>query len=135
MSDMHHFASNDDTPLVVTPTSKASNDTEMTTDSSISTAITRAVKDTTEQWHVLLANTRVRPVIIMNGFYMLALSGTQFTLLPLILKGGGEAAVSAGTTAAVGFALSSSADGQLYMWMSAVQVLGNQAAGRFDDTA
>jgi hypothetical protein len=67
----------------------------------------------------------------MNGFYMLTLSGTQFTLLPLILTGGGESV----TTTAVGFALSSSEVGQLYMWMSAVQVLGNQAAGRFADTA
>jgi len=97
----------------------------------ISNAITLAVKDTTEQWKVLLANIHVRPVIIMNGFYMLTLSGTQFTLLPLILTGGGEAVAST----VVGFALSSSEVGQLYMWMSAVQVLGNQAAGRFADTA
>jgi MFS family permease len=97
----------------------------------LSNAITLAVKDTTEQWKVLLANIHVRPVIIMNGFYMLTLSGTQFTLLPLILTGGGEVV----TTTAVGFALSSSEVGQLYMWMSAVQVLGNQAAGRFADTA
>ena len=97
----------------------------------LSNAITLAVKDTTEQWKVLLANIHVRPVIIMNGFYLLTLSGTQFTLLPLILTGGGEVV----TTTAVGFALSSSEVGQLYMWMSAVQVLGNQAAGRFADTA
>lgn len=98
---------------------------------SISNAITLAAKDTAEQWKVLLANIHVQPVIIMNGFYMLTLSGTQFTLLPLILTGGGEAVAST----VVGFALSSSEVGQLYMWMSAVQVLGNQAAGRFADTA
>ncbi|KAL7535284.1 hypothetical protein ACHAXR_006384 [Thalassiosira sp. AJA248-18] len=100
--------------------------------SSMTTTISQAVKDTTEQWTYLLADPRVRPVVIMNGFYMLALSGTQFTLLPLILTGGGATA-SAGTAA--GLALTASAVGQLYMWMSAVSVLGNPAAGRFADRA
>ena len=35
----------------------------------------------------------------------------------------------------MGLTLTASAVGQLYMWMSAVQVLGNPAAGRFADQA
>ena len=62
-------------------------------ENSMTTTISQAVKDTTELGlgSVLLADPRVHPVVIMNGFYMLALSGTQFTLLPLILNGGGGA--------------------------------------------
>jgi len=49
------------------------------------------------------------------------------TLLPLLLTGGGT------STTATGMALSATVMGQVYMWMSAVQVLGNPAAGRFAD--
>ena len=97
---------------------------------SLTTTISQAVKDTTKQWTALLQDPRVYPVVINNGFYMLALSGTQFTLLPLILTGGG--ATDEGLAVA-GLALSASAVGQLYMLMSGVQVLGNPLAGRFAD--
>ena len=90
------------------------------------TTIPQAVRDTTEQWRDLLSDRITRPIVIMNGFYMLALSGTQFTLLPLFLTGG---------SAAAGLALTASTVGQLYMWMSAVQVLGNPVAGRIADRA
>ena len=72
--------------------------------------IAHALKDIAEQWTTLLADPKVRPVVIMNGFYLCALSGTQL-------------------------ALSATAMGQVYMFMSAVQVLGNPAAGRFADQA
>ena len=96
---------------------------------SLMTTISRAVKDITKQWTALLQDPRVYPVVINNGFYMLALSGTQFTLLPLILTGGGATE----GTAVASLALSASAVGQLYMLMSGVQVLGNPVAGRFAD--
>jgi MFS family permease len=65
----------------------------------------------------------------MNGFYLSAISGTQMTLLPLLLTNGGT------NTAATGMALTATTMGYIYMWMSAVQVLGNPAAGRFADKA
>ena len=95
--------------------------------------ISQAVKDTTEQWMILLKDERVQPVVIMNGFYMLALSGTQFTLLPFLLTGGAITTSSSSLVATAGLALSATAVGQIYMWMSAVQVLGNPIAGRFAD--
>jgi len=98
--------------------------------SGLTSTIATAVKDTTQQWTALLKDEQVQPVVIMNGFYMLALSGTQFTLLPLLLTGGG---VTASTGTAAGLALSASTVGQLYMWMSACQVLGNPVAGSFAD--
>ena len=119
--------SKEDTSVEIPKNDHAENNSNLTTN------ISRALKDTTEQWTSLLTEQRVRPVVIMNGFYHVALSGTQFTLLPLILTGG--ATFSSGEAAAAGLALSASAVGQLYMWMSAVQVLGNPVAGRFADRA
>jgi len=94
--------------------------------------ISNALRDTTEQWTELMNNPNVRPIVIMNGFYLCAISGSQMTLLPLLLTGGGATAASG---AATGVALTATAVGQVYMWMSAVQVLGNPAAGRFADRA
>ena len=37
------------------------------------------------QWVPLLSRTEIRNVCIMNGFYWVALAGSQMTLLPLIL--------------------------------------------------
>ena len=105
-------------------------DEKTAVNSGLTSTIAIAVKDTTQQWTTLLKDERVQPVVIMNGFYMLALSGTQFTLLPLLLTGGG---VTASTGTAAGLALSASTVGQLYMWMSACQVLGNPVAGSFAD--
>lgn len=94
-----------------------------------SVSIPNAVKDTTEQWSRLLANNDVRPIIIMNGFYMSTFAAAQLTLLPLLLTGGGTTASGAAT----GLALSATAMGQVYMWMSINQVLSNPIAGRFAD--
>ncbi|KAL3780025.1 hypothetical protein HJC23_011821 [Cyclotella cryptica] len=91
--------------------------------------VSEAIRDTINQWSSLLNDQRVRPIVIMNGFYLCAISGTQMCLLPLLLTGGGANAT------ATGMALTATAMGQVYMWMSAVQVLGNPAAGRFADKA
>lgn len=97
---------------------------------SLATTISDSLKDTSKQWRDLVSDsTKVRPIIIMNGFYNLAFSGAQMTLLPLLLTGGGDIA----SDAAIGLALSASTLGQLYMWMSFVQVVANPAAGRFAD--
>jgi len=94
-----------------------------------SVSIPNAVKDTTEQWTRLLADKHVRPIVIMNGFYMSTFAAAQLTLLPLLLTGGGATASGAAT----GLALSATAMGQVYMWMSINQVLSNPIAGRFAD--
>ena len=122
----------DDTTTIIT----TGDDTQLENNKLMAT-ISYAIRDTTEQWKSLLADPKVRPVVIMNGYYMLALSGAQFTLLPLILTGGGVAATATASSAgaAAGLALSASAVGQLYMFMSGVQVLGNPVAGRFADRA
>jgi MFS family permease len=95
----------------------------------MSTTISLALQDTIDQWSSLLRDRSVRPIVIMNGFYLSAISGTQMTLLPLLLTNGGT------NTAATGMALTATTMGYIYMWMSAVQVLGNPAAGRFADKA
>ncbi|KAK1736858.1 MFS transporter [Skeletonema marinoi] len=96
-----------------------------------SVSIPNAVKDTTEQWTRLLADKHVRPIVIMNGFYMSTFAAAQLTLLPLLLTGGGTTATGAG--AATGLALSATAMGQVYMWMSINQVLSNPIAGQLAD--
>eukprot|EP00577_Skeletonema_sp_RCC1716_P007702 CAMPEP_0113437648 /NCGR_PEP_ID=MMETSP0013_2-20120614/37537_1 /TAXON_ID=2843 ORGANISM="Skeletonema costatum, Strain 1716" /NCGR_SAMPLE_ID=MMETSP0013_2 /ASSEMBLY_ACC=CAM_ASM_000158 /LENGTH=596 /DNA_ID=CAMNT_0000328335 /DNA_START=556 /DNA_END=2343 /DNA_ORIENTATION=+ /assembly_acc=CAM_ASM_000158 len=94
-----------------------------------SVSIPNAVKDTTEQWTRLLADKHVRPIVIMNGFYMSTFAAAQLTLLPLLLTSGGTTA----TGAATGLALSATAMGQVYMWMSINQVLSNPIAGQLAD--
>ena len=94
-----------------------------------SVSIANAVKDTTEQWTKLLANTNVQPIVIMNGVYMSTLAATQLILFPLLITGGGTSAAGAAT----GLALSATAVGQLYMYMSLHQVVGNPIAGQFAD--
>lgn len=80
-------------------------------ENSMTTTISQAVKETTEQCTVLLSDPRS--------------SHRHNNLLsPLILTGGGGAQ---GTSATVGLALTASAVGQLYMWMSAIQVLGKSS--------
>ena len=83
-----------------------------------SVSIPNAVKDTTEQWTRLLADKHVRPIVIMNGFYMSTFAAAQLTLLPLLLTSGGTTAT---------------AMGQVYMWMSINQVLSNPIAGQLAD--
>lgn len=99
------------------------------TESEITTTVSRALQDTIDQWSSLINDRKVRPLVIMNGFYMMAISGTQMTLLPLLLTNGGP------NSTATGIALTASAMGYCYAWMSAVAVVGNPAAGRFADKA
>eukprot|EP00984_Skeletonema_dohrnii_P001299 scaffold401_cov144-Skeletonema_dohrnii-CCMP3373.AAC.10 len=94
-----------------------------------SVSIPNAVKDTTEQWTRLLADKHVRPIVIMNGFYMSTFAAAQLTLLPLLLTSGGTTA----TGTATGLALSATSMGQVYMWMSINQVLSNPIAGQLAD--
>jgi len=73
------------------------------------------------QWQPLLANDKVRNVVTMNGFYWVALSGAQMTLLPLIL------------TDPNGLAMSPTGVGEIYMGMSLVQVFGNPTMAKYID--
>jgi predicted MFS family arabinose efflux permease len=73
------------------------------------------------QWRPLLENSKVRNVVVMNGFYWVALSGAQMTLLPLIL------------TDPSGLALSPTSVGEIYMGMSMVQVFGNPTMAKYID--
>jgi MFS family permease len=75
--------------------------------------ITDSMKNALSQWIPLLEIQNVRNVVLMNGFYWAALSGSQMTLLPLIL------------TDPNGLAFTATQMGQVYMGMSLVQVLGN----------
>lgn len=74
------------------------------------------------QWIPLLSETPIRNVCIMNGFYWIALSGSQMTLLPLIL------------TDPNGLAMTATSVGQVYMGMSIVQVLGNPVLAKVVDS-
>lgn len=75
--------------------------------------VINAMMDAMSQWSPLLKIENVRNVVLMNGFYWVALSGSQMTLLPLILTNPG------------GLAFTATQVGQVYMGMSLVQVLGN----------
>ena len=81
-----------------------------------------AVSHALQQWTTLLANPRVRNVVIMNGFYWMSLAGAQMTLLPLML------------TDSEGLNMTATGVGQVYMGMSLVQVLGNPIFARLVDT-
>ncbi|CAJ1958652.1 unnamed protein product [Cylindrotheca closterium] len=73
------------------------------------------------QWAPLLSQPDIRNVCIMNGFYWIALAGSQMTLLPLIL------------TNPDGLAMTATNVGQVYMGMSIVQVLGNPVLAKMVD--
>jgi len=91
-------------------------------DKKTNTTVLDAMKDAVSQWSPLLAkNPQVRNVITMNGFYWVALSGAQMTLLPLIL------------TDPTGLALSATSVGKVYMGVSLVQVMGNPTMAKFVD--
>lgn len=98
-------------------------------DSDVATVVRRALKDTANQWSDLIKDRNVRPIIIMNSFYMMAFSGSQMTLLPLLLTSGGP------NSAATGLALTATTMGYVFMWMSAVTVLGNIPSAHFADKA
>ena len=80
-----------------------------------------SIKVAVSQWRPLLANDKVRNVVTMNGFYWVALSGAQMTLLPLIL------------TDPNGLAMSPTGVGEIYMGMSLVQVFGNPTMAKYID--
>ena len=73
------------------------------------------------QWIPLLSQPTIRAVCAMNGFYWMALAGSQMTLLPLIL------------TDPEGLAMTATNVGQVYMGMSMVQVLGNPILAKIVD--
>lgn len=86
-------------------------------DSSIWTATKIAIG----QWAPLLASPQIRNVVVVNGFYWVALAGAQMTLLPLLL------------TDPNGLAMTATGVGQVYMGMSLVQVLGNPIVAKSVD--
>jgi len=89
---------------------------EATTDS-----LSTSVKNALGQWGPLLQNVKVRRVMMMNGWYWIALAGAQMTLLPLIL------------TNPDGMAMSATQVGQLYAGMSVIQIVGNPLFARVAD--
>jgi MFS family permease len=80
-----------------------------------------SIQTAISQWTPLWKNTKVRHVVMMNGFYWFSLSGAQMTLLPLIL------------TDQAGLAMSATQVGYVYMIMSLVQVLANPFLGYLID--
>jgi MFS family permease len=80
-----------------------------------------SVKEALGQWLPLWQEPAVRHILIMNACYWMALSGSQMTLLPLIL------------TDTNGFALSATQLGQAYMGMSFIQIVGNPLFARVID--
>jgi MFS family permease len=83
--------------------------------------VRESFKDALAQWRPLLSNPPIRNVCIMNGFYWVALAGSQITLLPLIL------------TDPDGLAMTATNLGQVYMGMSLVQVFGNPILAKVVD--
>lgn len=81
-----------------------------------------SVRDAFSQQADLLKDSKIRNVVIMNGFYWMALSGSQMTLLPLMLTSGNH-----------GVAMCASDVGKVYMGMSLVQVLANPIVGMLVD--
>jgi MFS family permease len=80
-----------------------------------------ATKTALGQWAPLLSNSSIRNVVVLNGFYWVALAGGQMTLLPLFL------------TDPDGLAMTATDVGKVYMGMSLVQVMGNPLAAKFVD--
>ncbi len=86
-----------------------------------SASMWKSIKLAVGQWVPLLKDNKIRNIMIMQGFYWVALAGAQMTLLPLIL------------TDPNGLALSATNVGQVYMGTSLVQVLGNPIFARVTD--
>ena len=84
-------------------------------------SMSSSIQGAVSQWRPLMADNKVRNVALMNGFYWVALSGSQMTLLPLIL------------TDAAGLAMSPTNVGEIYMGMSLVQVVCNPVMASFVD--
>ena len=77
-----------------------------------------SMREALAQQTELLKDAKIRNVVMMNGFYWIALAGSQMTLLPLML-----------TSPDYGVAMSASSVGKVYMGMSLVQVLANPIVG------
>ena len=84
-------------------------------------SIWNATKIAMAQWAPLWASPQIRNIVIINGFYWIALAGAQMTLLPLLL------------TDPNGLAMTATGVGQVYMGMSLVQVLGNPIVAKSVD--
>ena len=84
-------------------------------------SIRESFQDALGQWIPLLSQSPIRHVCIMNGFYWIALAGSQITLLPLLLTDPG------------GLAMTATQLGQVYMGMSIVQVVGNPVLAKLVD--
>ena len=84
-------------------------------------SIWNATKTAIGQWAPLLSSPQIRTVVVVNGFYWVALAGAQMTLLPLLL------------TDPNGLAMTATGVGQVYMGMSLVQVLGNPLVAKSVD--
>ena len=82
----------------------------------------QSFEDALGQWIPLLSIPQIRNVCAINGFYWIALAGSQMTLLPLIL------------TDPNGLAMTATDVGKVYMGMSCVQVLGNPIFAKAVDT-
>lgn len=90
--------------------------------SSLLTSMVTEMKEVFSQQVDLLSDSRMRNIVIINGCYMLALAGSQMTLLPLLL-----------TSSEFGDAMNASSVGSVYMGMSLVQVIANPVVGKFVD--
>jgi MFS family permease len=100
---------NDTTPIISSSTKAGAT----TSRGSLSNEISNAVS----QWGQLIYHhPAIRSVVALNGIYWMALSGSQMTLLPLIL------------TEDLGF--TATQVGQVYMGMSLVQILGTEPSVR-----
>jgi len=84
-------------------------------------SIWNATKHAFGQWKPLMTKPKIRNVVIINGFYWVAIAGAQLTLLPLML------------TDPNGLAMTATDVGKVYMGMSLVQVLGNPIVARSVD--
>lgn len=90
-------------------------------DGGTKSSILASIQSAVAQWVPLLQDSKIRNIMIMQGFYWVALAGAQMTLLPLLL------------TDPNGLALTATQVGQVYMGTSMVQVLGNPVFARFTD--
>jgi len=84
-------------------------------------SIWNATKHAFGQWKPLMKKIKIRNVVIINGFYWVAIAGAQLTLLPLML------------TDPNGLAMTATDVGKVYMGMSLVQVFGNPIVARSVD--
>lgn len=73
-------------------------------------SVSQVLADTSQQWRELLAHQKLRQIFVLNALYWVAISGSQFTILPLMLV--------------EDLHLSASQIGFVYAGVSVVNVLG-----------